>query len=116
MSRAISGQAAVSAPQPRAPLWALGLGSIGVAYGDIGTSPLYALNESLTAASAGGQLTEEMAIGVVSLTLWALTIVVTLKYVAATLGWRFARSRDDNLATGNAHSLGGDKARRHRSC
>lgn len=81
MSQAISGQVPISAPQPRAPLWALGLGSIGVVYGDIGTSPLYALKESLTAASAGGQLTEEMAIGVVSLTLWALTIIVTLKYV-----------------------------------
>jgi KUP system potassium uptake protein len=81
MSQAMSGQARVSAPQRRARLWALGLGSIGVVYGDIGTSPLYALKESLTAASAGGQLTEEMAIGVVSLTLWALTIVVTIKYV-----------------------------------
>jgi KUP system potassium uptake protein len=71
-------------PAPPAPsrLWSLALGSIGVVYGDIGTSPLYALKESLTAASAGGALTEAMVIGVMSLMLWALTIIVTLKYVA----------------------------------
>ena len=68
-------------PQPRARVWTLALGSIGVVYGDIGTSPLYALKESLTAATAGGQLTEDMVIGVMSLMLWALTIIVTLKYV-----------------------------------
>ena len=67
-------------PAPRAPsrAWTLVLGSIGVVYGDIGTSPLYALKESLTAASAGGQLTEPMVIGVMSLMLWALTIIVTM--------------------------------------
>jgi KUP system potassium uptake protein len=70
-----------SASQARARFWTLGLGSIGVVYGDIGTSPLYALKESLTAATAGGQLTENMVIGVMSLMLWALTIIVTLKYV-----------------------------------
>jgi KUP system potassium uptake protein len=71
----------ISASQPRARIWTLALGSIGVVYGDIGTSPLYALKESLTAATAGGQLTESMVIGVMSLMLWALTIIVTLKYV-----------------------------------
>jgi KUP system potassium uptake protein len=81
MSQAISGQLPINPPQPRARVWTLGLGSIGVVYGDIGTSPLYAFKESLTAASAGGQLTEEMVIGVMSLMLWALTIIVTLKYV-----------------------------------
>ena len=68
-------------PHPRAHVWTLALGSIGVVYGDIGTSPLYALKESLTAATAGGQLTENMVTGVMSLMLWALTIIVTLKYV-----------------------------------
>src|SRR4051794_26827149 len=70
-------------PAPRAPsrVWTLALGSIGVVYGDIGTSPLYALKESLTAATAGGRLTESMVVGVMSLMLWALTIIVTVKYV-----------------------------------
>ena len=65
----------------RAGFVTLALGSIGVVYGDIGTSPLYALKESLTAAAAGGTITEPMVIGVVSLVLWTLIIIVTLKYV-----------------------------------
>jgi KUP system potassium uptake protein len=81
MSQAVSDQGATSPSQPHARILTLALGSIGVVYGDIGTSPLYALKESLTAASAGGQLTENMTVGVVSLMLWSLTIIVTLKYV-----------------------------------
>src|ERR1700758_3594972 len=59
---------------------ALTLGSIGVVYGDIGTSPLYALREAVVAASAGGAVTPQAVLGVISLILWALIIVVTLKY------------------------------------
>jgi KUP system potassium uptake protein len=82
MSQAIPDQVRIDPPPPaRASVCALGLGSIGVVYGDIGTSPLYAFKESLTAASAGGQFTDEMVFGVMSLMLWALTIVVTIKYV-----------------------------------
>jgi KUP system potassium uptake protein len=82
MSQTISldSSAAGASHAPRR-IWPLALGSIGVVYGDIGTSPLYALKESLTAATAGGALTETMVIGVMSLMLWALTIIVTLKYV-----------------------------------
>ena len=65
--------------------WPLAFGSIGVVYGDIGTSPLYALKESLVAAAAGGALTREMVFGVVSLILWALIVIVTLKYVVLIL-------------------------------
>ncbi len=83
-------------PHPRARVWTLALGSIGVVYGDIGTSPLYALKESLTAATAGGQLTENMVIGVMSLMLWALTIIVTLKYVWLIMSaWRSCNVRWD---------------------
>ena len=76
-------QSAAVEAAPRKPpdFWTLTLGSVGVVYGDIGTSPLYALKESLTAASAGGALTPEMVFGVVSLVLWALIVIVTLKYV-----------------------------------
>ena len=81
MSQAVFDQNATGTSRPRARVWTLALGSIGVVYGDIGTSPLYALKESLTAASAGGQLTENMTVGVISLMLWSLTIIVTLKYV-----------------------------------
>src|SRR5260370_40028115 len=60
---------------------ALMMGSIGVVYGDIGTSPLYALREAVIAASGpGGVANPQAVLGVVSLILWALIIVVTLKY------------------------------------
>ena len=68
--------------------WTLTLGSIGVVYGDIGTSPLYALKESLAAATGHqgpSALTEEMVFGVVSLIFWALVIIVTIKYVVLVL-------------------------------
>jgi KUP system potassium uptake protein len=65
--------------------WTLALGSVGVVYGDIGTSPLYALKESVAAASANGEITRDIIIGVLSLILWSLILVVTIKYVAILL-------------------------------
>src|ERR687885_1031561 len=70
---------------PTTSFWTLALGSIGVVYGDIGTSPLYALKESVAAASGGGELTRDIIIGVLSLILWSLILVVTIKYVAILL-------------------------------
>ena len=61
-------------------LFALALGSVGVVFGDIGTSPLYAFRESIYHASGDG-LTRDEIIGTVSLLLWALIIVITVKYV-----------------------------------
>ncbi len=60
--------------------WILALGSIGVVFGDIGTSPLYALQTALGQFKASGPATSDV-IGVVSLIIWALLIVVTAKYV-----------------------------------
>jgi KUP system potassium uptake protein len=82
----------------RTSFWTLTLGSVGVVYGDIGTSPLYALKESLTAAAAGGVLTREMVFGVVSLVLWALIVIVTLKYVLLIM-------RMDNKGEGGTLAL-----------
>src|SRR6202035_3371400 len=81
-------------------LWGLALGSIGVVYGDIGTSPLYAFRVAITAASAStpGELPRETVLGVVSLILWALFIVVTLKYVLILL-------RADNNGEGGTLTL-----------
>ena len=59
--------------------WVLTLGSIGVVFGDIGTSPLYALQTAL--GQFKGPLGPPEVIGVVSLIIWALLIVVTAKYV-----------------------------------
>jgi KUP system potassium uptake protein len=78
--------------------WTLVLGSIGVVYGDIGTSPLYALKESVHAASAGGPVTREIILGVLSLILWSLVLVVTMKYVVVLL-------RADNRGEGGTLTL-----------
>src|SRR5215510_13053620 len=78
--------------------WVLTLGSLGVVYGDIGTSPLYAFREAVVAASAGGNVTRANVLGVLSLILWALIIVVTLKYVLILL-------RADNNGEGGTLSL-----------
>jgi KUP system potassium uptake protein len=78
---------------------ALLIGSIGVVYGDIGTSPLYALREAVVAASGpAGVVTTQAVLGVVSLILWALIIVVTLKYVLILL-------RADNHGEGGTLAL-----------
>ncbi len=79
-------------------LGALALGSIGVVYGDIGTSPLYALREAVVAASPSGELARAAVLGVLSLILWALIIVVTLKYVVVLL-------RADNNGEGGTLTL-----------
>lgn len=95
MASAISEQ---TSPIKQTGFWTLAVGSIGVVYGDIGTSPLYALKESLTVASSGGALTSDMVIGVMSLMLWALTIIVTLKYVLLIM-------RADNHGEGGTLTL-----------
>jgi KUP system potassium uptake protein len=85
--------------RPRTTFWALTLGSIGVVYGDIGTSPLYALREAVTAAvGKDGAMTREAVLGVLSLILWALIVVVTLKYVLILL-------RADNRGEGGTLAL-----------
>jgi KUP system potassium uptake protein len=78
--------------------WALTVGSIGVVYGDIGTSPLYALRESVTAAQSGGASGTDAVIGVLSLMLWSLFLVVTAKYVLILL-------RADNKGEGGTFAL-----------
>src|SRR6516225_1431914 len=79
---------------------ALLIGCIGVVYGDIGTSPLYALREAVVAASGPGhdELTRPTVLGVVSLILWALFVIVTLKYVVILL-------RADNNGEGGTLTL-----------
>jgi KUP system potassium uptake protein len=64
----------------------LALGSIGVVYGDIGTSPLYAFREAVKAAMNGDKtISEPIVFGVLSLIIWALMLIVTLKYVLILL-------------------------------
>src|SRR6202047_418250 len=71
---------------PKVGFWALTLGSLGVVYGDIGTSPLYALREAVVAAAGTDTNANDPAVlGVLSLILWALLLVVTAKYVLILL-------------------------------
>ena len=85
-------------PRVRSGFWGLALGSVGVVYGDIGTSPLYAFREAAVAAAGSGPITHDLVLGVLSLILWALVIVVTLKYVLILL-------RADNNGEGGTLSL-----------
>jgi KUP system potassium uptake protein len=88
---------AASLPQREAarPLSAAALGALGIVYGDIGTSPLYAFKQ---AAEAGGTLSPETIMGVVSLILWSLILIVSLKYAILIL-------RADNQGEGGIVAL-----------
>jgi KUP system potassium uptake protein len=90
---------------------ALALGALGVVYGDIGTSPLYALRETINAAMSGNigshgghgaavirEVPRDIVIGVLSLILWSLVFVVTIKYVLILL-------RADNNGEGGTLTL-----------
>src|SRR4249920_1133306 len=74
------------------------LGALGVVYGDIGTSPLYALKEAAKAAAHGGPLIPEAILGVVSLILWALILIISVKYALLIL-------RADNRGEGGIVAL-----------
>ena len=74
------------------------LGALGVVYGDIGTSPIYALREALHASTGGETAAPEHVLGVLSLIVWALTLIVTVKYVVFVL-------RADNGGEGGTLSL-----------
>jgi KUP system potassium uptake protein len=85
--------------QRHAGFWGLTLGAVGVVYGDIGTSPLYAVHESVLAAvGPGNPASYEAVLGILSLIVWALLLVVTLKYVVLLL-------RADNHGEGGTLAL-----------
>ncbi len=93
-----TGEGTTEAPVAHAGFWSLMVGSIGVVFGDIGTSPLYAFREAVHGATHGGPATPVIVLGVLSLILWALFIVVTTKYVLFLL-------RADNNGEGGTLSL-----------
>ena len=78
-------------------LLALSVGAIGVVFGDIGTSPLYAFREALGQAAIDGLVPEEI-LGVLSLALWSLGLIVTIKYVTFLM-------RADNQGEGGVLAL-----------
>ncbi|MDP3939247.1 MAG: KUP/HAK/KT family potassium transporter, partial [Deltaproteobacteria bacterium] len=74
------GESEASDPSHRGRLWPLAVGAIGVVYGDIGTSPLYAFRECFS-TRYGLQPTEENILGLLSLIFWSLVLVVSVKYI-----------------------------------
>ena len=75
----------------------LTLGALGVVYGDIGTSPIYAFRQAM-AVRPGAASTEAEVLGLLSLIIWALTATVTIKYI-------FFVTRADNKGEGGTLSL-----------
>jgi KUP system potassium uptake protein len=65
--------------------WPLTLGAVGVVYGDIGTSPIYAFKEAAIAATGEAQVMPATVLGILSLIVWSLLLLVTLKYVFVLL-------------------------------
>jgi KUP system potassium uptake protein len=88
-------EAVAHAPQS---LRLLILGALGVVYGDIGTSPIYAFREALHVSSGGGPAARSDVLGLLSMIVWALTLIVTIKYVVFVL-------RADNKGEGGTLSL-----------
>ena len=78
-AEAIHGATPVAGAAHR-PAAAAALAALGIVYGDIGTSPLYALREAAKAAGEGGPPPPDAVLGVLSVILWSLVVVVSLKY------------------------------------
>jgi KUP system potassium uptake protein len=85
-------------PEPQGrQLAILSLGALGVVFGDIGTSPLYAVRECLRGQHGIG-VSQESVLGVLSLIFWALTLIISIKYVSYIL-------RADNQGEGGILAL-----------
>ena len=78
-------------------LWRLALGAVGVVYGDIGTSPLYAIKECVTLPYGVAPIVDNV-LGILSLVFWSLTLVVSIKYLAFVM-------RADNNGEGGVLAL-----------
>src|SRR5690348_15283561 len=76
MARALHAAALPQAETRQLPA-AAALAALGIVYGDIGTSPLYAFKR---AAAAGGTLSPDTILGIASLILWTLIVTISLKY------------------------------------
>jgi KUP system potassium uptake protein len=78
-------QAQAQAQAQPSRFWPLTLGAVGVVYGDIGTSPIYAFREAAVAATGEAQVMPATVLGILSLIVWSLLLLVTVKYVFALL-------------------------------
>ncbi|HWM90199.1 MAG TPA: potassium transporter Kup [Thermoanaerobaculia bacterium] len=83
---------------PKEKVFGLALGALGVVYGDIGTSPLYALRECFAVEKHGVALSRVNVLGVLSLVFWTLIVIVTVKYLIFVM-------RADNRGEGGILAL-----------
>jgi KUP system potassium uptake protein len=83
---------------PERPLAAAGLVALGIVFGDIGTSPLYAFRESFLGRGAALPATPANVLGVLSLIFWALIVVISIKYLLLVM-------RADNRGEGGIIAL-----------
>src|SRR3989475_2319543 len=95
-SRSAAATAVAPAAKPRS-LATLALGALGVVYGDIGTSPLYALRQCLT-DDASGPANPQAVLGLLSLVFWSLTVIICVKYLTVMM-------RADNRGEGGILAL-----------
>src|SRR4051795_9027297 len=86
------------APRHHAGLAVLSLGALGIVFGDIGTSPLYALQTVFAADEHAVRPTQSGVYGVISLVFWAITLIVSVKYIALIM-------RADNEGEGGIMAL-----------
>ena len=104
--------------RPHALSAALILSALGVVYGDIGTSPLYAFKESI-GGERGAGVSQASVLGVLSMIFWAITLVVSIKYVMivlrAEMTAKAASSRCSLWCCGSCRPRAGTPARRSRS-
>lgn len=91
------GDASYEAPRPPGAA-ALTLGAVGIVYGDIGTSPIYAFREAVRAATGDGPNVSADIFGILSLIVWSLILIVTVKYALIVL-------RADNRGEGGTLSM-----------
>ncbi|MEV4423435.1 potassium transporter Kup [Patulibacter sp. NPDC049589] len=88
----------VPAPRPHAGQAALTLGALGVVFGDIGTSPLYALQAVFAADDGAVKPTQGDVYGIISLVVWSVTLIVSIKFVTFIM-------RADNHGEGGIMAL-----------
>src|SRR5262249_18703585 len=74
------------ASRDKSNLWALAVGSVGVVYGDIGTSPLCPFRVAAAAAVESGPVQRDIVLGVLSLIVWALIVVVAINTCSSCCG------------------------------
>lgn len=92
------GGEATSSAEYESKLWKLTIGAVGVVYGDIGTSPIYTLRESLKPVVAGTAVAQADVLGILSLIIWSLILIPTIKYIMILL-------RVDNHGEGGTLAL-----------